>query len=353
VDNKAVPGFAKEKEFIRMKVLLLAGGNSSEAAVSINSGRAIYDALKRLGHDVLAIDPAGGKSLVGSDGNYLPQAAPTSTAVTAAPGSLPALTFGPANLKDVSVVLIALHGGEGENGTIQCLLDLSGMKYTGSGMAASAIAMNKAITKRLLATVDVPTPDWKLYQYRSAADAQPIKSDLLSQFKYPFIIKPNESGSTVGLTKVKEESEIIPALASAAGEGPGVLVEEFISGREITAAVLDGHAFPLVEIRPKNELYDYEAKYTKGKSEYLAPAPLDAATTTRIQEAGLRAYQVIGASGLARVDFILQENGTFHCLEINTLPGMTNLSLAPMAAKCEGIDFDTLIDKLIQSAINK
>jgi D-alanine-D-alanine ligase len=291
--------------------------------------------------------------LIGSDGNYLPSQPGAGAVVNAQPAGLPAISFGRTNLADVAVVFIALHGGEGENGTIQSLLDLSGMKYTGSGMAASAIAMNKAITKRLLDTESVATPDWKLFQYRSESDAAGIKAEILAHFKYPFIIKPNESGSTVGLTKVKAESEIIPALAAAAKEGPGILVEEFIAGREITAAVLDGHAFPLVEIRPKNELYDYEAKYTKGKSEYLAPAPVEPGIAVKIQEAGKRAYQVIGCSGLARVDFILQENGVFHCLEINTLPGMTNLSLAPMAAKCEGIDFDMLIGKLIESARGK
>ena len=290
-----------------MKVLLLAGGNSSEAAVSINSGRAIFEALQRLGHDVLAIDPAGGRSLVGADGHYLP-AAPSSPAVQiASEVGVPAISFGRADLKNVSVVVIGLHGGEGENGTIQSLLDLSGMKYTGSGMAASAIAMDKAITKRLLTTESVPTPAWKLYKFKPGDDAKTIRDDIASHFTYPFIIKPNESGSTVGLTKVKTADEIIPAILAASKEGPGILVEEFIAGREITAAVLDGHPFPLVEIRPKNELYDYEAKYTKGKSEYLAPAPLEPGLAQLIQASAVKAYKVIGASGLAQIHEIVTQ----------------------------------------------
>ena len=336
-----------------MKVLLLAGGNSSEAAVSINSGRAIFESLQRLGHEVLAIDPAGGRTLVGSDGQYLPSAPNGPTAPLSADAGLPAISFGPNGLKDVAVVVIGLHGGEGENGTIQSLLDLSGTKYTGSGMAASAIAMDKAITKRLLLTEGVVTPAWNLYQFKSDTDPRDLYYDILSRFRCPFIIKPNTGGSTVGLTKVKAPEEVIPAILAAAKEGPGILVEEFIAGREITAAVLDGHAFPLVEIRPKNELYDYEAKYTKGKSEYLAPAPLDPNLTGWIQIAAIKAYNVIGASGLARIDFILNERNEFYCLEINTLPGMTNLSLAPMAARCEDIDFDGLIARLIDSALKK
>ncbi len=336
-----------------MKVLLLAGGNSSEAAVSINSGRAIYDSLKRLGHEVLAVDPAGGRSLIGADGQYLPTTADSSPAAAPVSAGVPEISFGRTNLADVGVVVIALHGGEGENGTIQSLLDLSGTKYTGSGMAASAIAMNKAITKRLLASEGVLTPAWILYWHKAGMDAEPMRFDILSRFRCPFIIKPNEGGSTVGLTKVKDPAEVVPAIEAAAAEGTGILVEEFIPGRELTVAVLDGHPFPLVEIRPKNELYDYEAKYTKGKSEYLAPAPVDPGLAQAMQAAAVKAYHVIGASGLARVDFIMNDAGWFYCLEINTLPGMTNLSLAPMAAKCEGIDFDGLIDRIIASALHK
>lgn len=336
-----------------MKVLLLAGGNSSEAAVSINSGRAIYDSLKRLGHEVLAVDPAGGRPLIGADGQYLPPSQNSSPATAPSNVGVPAISFGRTNLADISVVVIALHGGEGENGTIQSLLDLSGVKYTGSGMAASAIAMNKAITKRLLISEGIVTPAWVLYQYKTGMDPEPIRYDILSRFRCPFIIKPNEGGSTVGLTKVKDPSEVIPALDAAAAEGTGILVEEFVSGRELTVAVLDGHPFPVVEIRPKNELYDYEAKYTKGKSEYLAPAPIDPRLAQALQDAAVKAYNVIGASGLGRIDFMMNENGWFYCLEINTLPGMTNLSLAPMAAKCEGIDFDGLISRIIDSALRK
>jgi D-alanine-D-alanine ligase len=152
---------------------------------------------------------------------------------------------------------------------------------------------------------------------------------------------------------VKNEKDIIPAINLCIKESKEVLAEEFIQGRELTVAVLDGQALPIVEIVPKNELYDYEAKYTKGKSEYIAPAVVDAEIAKAIQDDAVKAYNVIGASGLARIDFMLTSSGQYYCLEVNTLPGMTNLSLAPMAAKVAGVSFDQLITKIIESALKK
>ncbi len=337
-----------------MRVLLLAGGNSSENQVSLNSGKAIYEALIRLGHSVTAIDPAGGRPLLGADGqfnNLLPDGQPNIP--VADPDKTLAVAMGTPEVGKIDIVVLGLHGGAGENGTIQSLLDLAGIKYTGSDMAASAISMNKAITKRLLATEDVPTPSWLLVKYSGEGCEAAYAAAIAAKFRYPVIIKPNDGGSTVGLTKVHKEAEIIPALRAAAKEGKRILVEEFIEGRELTVSILDGESLPIVEIRPKNELYDYHAKYTKGMSEYIAPAEIEPSVATHIQEAAVRAYDVVGASGLARVDFILTPDGKFYCLEINTLPGMTNLSLAPMAAKCVGLNFDQLIERIIQSALKK
>lgn len=338
-----------------MKVLLLAGGNSSENQVSLNTGAAIYTSLCRSGHDVLAIDPATGRSLIGSDGKYNAQLPPPgqTSGVGEVDSKALSIALAEPGYRDIDVVFIALHGGAGENGTIQSLLDLSGMKYTGSGMAASAIAMNKAITKRLFGSAGIPTPPWELYHCAGPQDTSRIAQAIAGKFGFPLIIKPNDSGSTVGLTKVKCEMELPAAIEKAAKESRDILAEDYIAGRELTVSVLDGEALPVVEIRPKNELYDYEAKYTKGMSEYIAPAPIPDRLTERVQQAAIRAFEIIGACGLARVDFLYREPDTYYCLEVNTLPGMTNLSLAPMAAKCAGISFDQLVERIIQSALRR
>ncbi len=337
-----------------MRVLLLAGGNSSENQVSLNSGKAIYEALVRLGHTVTAVDPAGGRLLVGADGQYnslLPDNQPN--VPVADPEKTLAVALATPEVGKIDMVVLGLHGGAGENGTIQSLLDLAGVKYTGSDMAASAIAMNKAISKRLFESEQIPTPEWLLVKYTGESCEEKAAAAIKERFRFPVIIKPNDGGSTVGLTKVHKADDIIPALRAAAKEGKHILVEQFIEGRELTVSVLDGEAMPIVEIRPKNELYDYHAKYTKGMSEYIAPAVLDDTIAKKIQQDAVKAFDVVGASGLARVDFILAPDNRYYCLEINTLPGMTNLSLAPMAAKCVGLSFDQLIERIIQSATRK
>lgn len=337
-----------------MKVLVLAGGDSGEREVSFNSGQAIVRSLQRQGHEVLAIDPANGKSLLGSEGQFLIEGsgAPDRRPVAASPKAL-ANSLAAADYKDVEVVLIALHGGAGENGTIQDLLHLAGKKYTGSNMAASAIAMDKAMAKRLMVSVDVPTPKWKLVEITDEASVPGLASEIANEFEPPVIVKPNDGGSTIGLTKVTTPEGLAPALRAASAHCYRVLVEDYIAGREITAAVLDGKAYPLVEIKPVSGLYDYEAKYTKGKSEYIAPAEIDDDVARKIQAAAVSVFNVIGASGLARIDFILAASGEFYCLELNSLPGMTDLSLAPMALKCEGIDFDDLVAMILDSALKR
>ncbi|MDH4157590.1 MAG: D-alanine--D-alanine ligase [candidate division Zixibacteria bacterium] len=337
-----------------MKILLLAGGNSSEREVSLATGRAVYDSLKRQQHTVFAIDPLTGKSLISRDGKFL--AAPrddssrTAVPVKSETRALINAISSP-GFRDIDVVFVALHGGTGENGSCQCLLEMAGQRFTGAGMTASAIAMNKAVAKRLFQSVDIPTPDWALYRLADREVDTPLLDEIAARFDCPFIVKPNDSGSTVGLTKVNTIDELKPAIARALDESDDVLVEKYIRGREMTVAVLDGEALPVVEIIPASGLYDYEAKYTKGKCEYVTPAPIDSELAGRLSEAALRAYDVIGAAGLARVDFILDENENFYCLELNTLPGMTELSLSPMAAAAAGIGFDQLVDRIVKSAV--
>jgi len=345
-------GGQKERE--SLKILLLAGGGSGEHEVSLTSGKAVYDALLRLGHTVRAIDPATGKSLLGNDGAFI---ALSTDASAVDPTGLVPLTLAGAlespDLRDVDIVFVALHGGAGENGSIQNLLELSGVKFTGSNMTASAVAMDKAIAKRLFESQGILTPAWALYRLPTGHIDDALCGEITDRFSFPIIVKPNDSGSTIGLSKVDSVDDLPAALEKVLSHSRNILVETYIPGREVTVAILDGRAFPVVEIKPANGLYDYEAKYTKGKSEYIVPAEIPAATATRLQETAGRVFDIIGASGLARVDFILAEDGRFYCLELNTVPGMTNLSLAPMAAGAAGIEFDRLMSMVIDSGIRR
>lgn len=338
-----------------MKVLLLAGGSSREREVSLSSGNAVLAALNRLGHSVLTLDPATGQSFIDENGKQLTSDdnQSGSSLLSSSPDSKRAINlFAGEEFSDVEIVFIALHGGEGEDGTIQAMLDLSGKRYTGSGMAASAVSMDKAMAKRLFSSIGIKTPNWKLHVLEDGQSfLRQVAKDVDASFSYPVIVKPNDGGSTVALTKVSSNNELAKAIELAFSESANVLVEEFIAGRELTVTVLSGRSFPVVEIKPKSGLYDYEAKYTPGKTDYVAPAQIDEKLSTEIRLAAVEAFRVVGASGLARIDFILDVNGKFHILELNSLPGMTELSLAPMAAKCEGIEFDQFVQLILEDAL--
>lgn len=336
-----------------MKVLLLAGGDSSEREVSLNSSAALWQALARLGHEVICFDPANGAQLSLSGTKLIAEGrgekAAENALQVAGGAALDARVL--AAVPEAEIVVLGLHGGAGENGSIQNLLDLAGKAYTGSGTTASVVAMDKTVTKHLMRSVGVPTAEFMLVRVTPDIDMAAVIGDIDATFDYPVIVKPNDGGSTVGLTKVLSVAALGPAIARAAAETPAVLIEQFVPGRELTVAVLDGEALPVVEIRPKSGLYDYEAKYTKGKTEYLAPAPLDPDVAADVQAAARQVYQVVGASGLARIDFILRDDGAFFCLELNTLPGMTELSLSPMAAKAAGMSFDQLVARIVAAGI--
>jgi len=337
-----------------MKVLLLAGGNSSEREVSLTSGKAVFDTLTRLGHTVRAIDPSTGASLLSARGEYLTVGSGGDEELPVPTAALPlAARLDETDLKDIDVAFIALHGGDGENGAIQNLLELAGVKYTGSGMAACAVSMDKAITKRLCRSEGILTPQWERYRLDDGRIPDDLPAEILERFTLPVIIKPNDSGSTVGLTKVERAEDIPQALQTALDESSNILVEQYVPGRELTVAVLDGRSFPVVEIVPKAGLYDYEAKYSKGKSEYTCPAPIPATVADGVQRSAAKLFEIIGCAGLARVDFILDDDGRFYCLELNSVPGMTDLSLAPMAARADGIDFPQLIELLLESALRR
>jgi D-alanine-D-alanine ligase len=335
-----------------LKILVLAGGDSNERDVSLDSGTAVCGSLQRLGHDVRAIDPATGAELLDSDGKFLlPGARELANGDGQTPNQM--VTSLAAQVDHAEIVFIALHGGGGENGSIQNLLDLAGIKYTGSGMTASAVAMDKAVAKRVMASLNIATPDWELVRADSDTDFSVVAVSIVKRLAPPIIVKPNDGGSTIGLTRVTEEAQLPSALHRAAKQSSQILIEKYVAGRELTVAVFDSRAYPVVEIKPVSGLYDYEAKYTKGKSEYVAPAEIDDNLATGLKAAASEIYRAIGCEGLARVDFIVDGEDRFFCLEVNTLPGMTELSLAPMAMKCEGIDFDKLVTMIIDSALRR
>lgn len=317
-----------------MNVVVLVGGQSSEREVSLSSGKAVYDALVRKGYKAAIFDPGAASSDTGTD--RLP------------PG--PLWMIRSSTVLNSDVVFVALHGGSGENGQVQCLLDLAGKRYTGSGMLASAMAMDKALTKRLMGMVDVLTPEHALFRANASEELVSIGSEILERFNLPLIVKPNDGGSTIGLTKVTKPEQMEQALRGCFDESSQILVENYIEGRELTVAVLDGEPLPVVEIRPREGLYDYTAKYTKGKSDYLVPAPVDDQKAASMQRDAAELYRLLGCKGVVRVDFIMDHSGTCYCLEVNTSPGMTELSLVPMAARDVGMSFDDLVDRLVRLA---
>jgi D-alanine-D-alanine ligase len=323
-----------------MKVAVLMGGRSSEREISLRTGRGIAQALRNLGHETLSIDAADGRLLPAGDEE---KGAPPLTAIE--PAAETAIAR-PETLARADVVFIALHGSIGENGTLQALLDLTGRPYTGSGMLASAVAMHKAMSKRVFESAGIPTPAWQLLP--ADATARDVEVERLGGF--PLVVKPNEEGSSVGLTIVTEAGGLAQAMRDAAPYGE-ILVERYVEGRELTVSLLGDQILPIVEIRPKSGLYDYHSKYTKGASEYFCPADLPLPLAERVGRLGLEAARVLGCRGVSRVDFRLDRNDEPWCLEVNTIPGMTPTSLVPMAAQAIGMSYDELVGRMLDLAV--
>jgi len=326
-----------------MNVVVLMGGTSAEREISLRTGRGIAQSLRNLGHRVAAVDAASGRALPASE------EAQAALPVEALDRAAPAALVRAEAMLEADVVFIALHGGAGENGVLQALLDLAGKAYTGSGVLASALAMNKAMSKRIFVSEGLPTPRWALVASETAA----ADVDVAALGGYPLVVKPNEEGSSVGLTIVNEPAGMPEALRLAGVGGSEILIEEFIDGRELTVSVLGDRVLPIVEIRPRSGIYDYTAKYTAGMSEYFCPADLPPEVTARVQGLGLKAAQVLGCRGASRADFRLTGDGVAHCLEVNTIPGMTPTSLVPMAAKAAGMSYDQLVQRMLELAIEE
>lgn len=330
-----------------MKIAVLMGGTSAEREVSLASGSAIVQALRARGHQVSTIDTARGAVPAAEEGKLLPEgmhaAPPEETDGGISPVELAAIP----ELREAEVAFLALHGGEGEDGTVQALLEMIGVPYTGTGPLGSGIAMDKDVTKRLLRDAEVPTLPWRVARAPDFAYDADAVEDLVG---YPCIVKPSRQGSSVGLTVVGAADALEGAVRLASRYDTEVMIERFAKGRELTVGVLEEHALPPVEIRPKGGLYDYEAKYTAGMTEYLCPAPLAEETTAQVQAYALRAFRVLRLRGYARIDFILANDQLF-CLEANTLPGMTATSLLPKGAAAVGIDFPSLCERIATDAV--
>jgi D-alanine-D-alanine ligase len=340
-----------------LKILVLMGGTSAERDVSLASGEAIVKALKEVGHQVLALDSAKGQNLLSDNGKYIPEGVkdkPPDVKELERVSKQQALeAIHSFDFSQVDVVFLALHGGQGEDGTIQALLDLTGKPYTGSGVLASALSMDKATSKKIFEHEGILTPDWFSVEESEPVTVSTVEKIIEKSFGFPCVVKPNNQGSTVGLTVVEQKRTLAEALDCAREYSNHILIERYIAGRELTVGVLGDQPLPVVEIIPEHGIYDYECKYTHGKSNYVCPAEIPQEKAREIQAIGLKAFQALGCEGYARVDFRYGQDGRFYCLEVNTLPGMTSLSLVPMAAKAVGIDFPELVDRIAKLALTK
>jgi D-alanine-D-alanine ligase len=293
------------------KVAVLFGGRSAERDVSLKSGSAVLAALKSSGVDAHAFDPAEREL---------------------------------AELKGFDRVFIALHGRYGEDGTIQGALELMGIPYTGSGVLASALAMDKWRTKLVWQSAGIPTPRYVLLNSHTDYDA------VVKELGLPLMVKPASEGSSIGMSKVTRAEDLKPAHELAARHDPLVIAEQFVAGAEYTAAILGEQGLPLIRLETPHTFYDYDAKYLANDTRYICPCGLPPERERAFQALALRAFQVIGCRGWGRADFIVDETGTPYFLEMNTAPGMTDHSLVPMAARQAAMSFEQLVVRILELA---
>ncbi|HKH82717.1 MAG TPA: D-alanine--D-alanine ligase [Gemmatimonadales bacterium] len=330
-----------------MRVTVLTGGTSSERDVALASAVQVVGALRSRNHDVAVVDTARGYIPEPDEGALLPGTVGTVPPSIAQLRSLERglLMSGLANMavvRDADVLFLALHGGRGEDGTIQTLLEMVGVPYTGSGRLGSAMAMDKDISKRLFRAAGVQTADWVM--------APASRAQVDRDFGWPVVVKPSKQGSTVGLTVVKSAPDYDAAVALARQFDDEVMIERFVPGRELTVGVLEGRTLPVGEIIPRHEIFDYECKYTPGMSREIFPADLPEPLTGECGRLSLLAHEALKLGGYSRVDFRLTPAGELFCLEVNTLPGMTATSLLPQAAKAMNIEFPELCERICRAA---
>ncbi len=291
------------------------GGVSREREISLKTGKAIQRALTEKGYPAVSID-------VGDD--IVEKLAK----------------------EKIECAFLALHGRFGEDGTIQGMLELMRIPYTGSGVLASALAMHKIMCKKFFLCEKIPTPRFEAFR-RDEVKKEPLKR---SSLPLPVVVKPASEGSTIGVSIVRKEEELGPALKKAGEYDEEILVEEFMKGKEITVGILENIPLPVIEIVPKSGFYDYYAKYTKGETQYILPARIPREKYLSAQEISLKAFQQLGCSGVARVDLMTDENENPYVIDVNTMPGMTETSLLPKAAQYAGIPFEDLVERILLGA---
>ena len=345
-----------------MNIVVLAGGLSPEREVSLTSGSLIANALMSRGHAVCLLDVYLGTELEGdplshfrTEGEYhhsVSTTVPDLATLVAESGNGDALVG-----KNVltlcqaaDVVYVALHGGMGEDGRLQALLDCHGIRYTGTGSLGAALAMDKEISKVLMRAAGVATPDWIVVRPAAEPDAA---ARILDQIGLPCVVKPCSCGSSVGISMVENEKELAVALTEGALWEDRLIVEKKILGRELTVGVLGERVLPPIEIIPKEGFYDYKNKYQGGLTLELCPAPLRDDQTKAVQTVTLRAFRALHLDSLSRLDYIMDENDVMWCLEANALPGMTPTSLLPQMAAEAGLDYPSLCEEIVRLALAK
>jgi D-alanine-D-alanine ligase len=307
------------------RVAVLKGGRSLERQVSLRSGARVEDALERLGHDVVALDV--NQDLISC-------------------------------LRDASpdVAFIAMHGRDGEDGTVQELLEILDIPYTGSGVLACVRATDKVLAKHLMIEAGIPTPEFfafseTAFRELGAADALPAIEERLD---FPIVVKPSSQGSALGIKFARSAADVPSALVAAFSYDSRVLLERHVDGRDLAVSILDGEPLPVVEAVPRNdEFYDFEARYEIGRTEFVCPAELPDGVTEQAQELALRTYRLLGCSAFGRVDLMLGAGGELTVLEANPIPGLTETSLLPQAAEAAGISFDELVERIVELALER
>jgi D-alanine-D-alanine ligase len=326
-----------------MRVTVITGGATAERTVAFAGAAQIVAALRARRHDVYVVDTVTGLLSAEDEGRLL------SGAVGTAPPSVEdldereraLLSNGLAELpviQGADVLFPCLHGGRGEGGTLQAVLDVIGVPYTGSGALGSALALDKDLSKRLFRAAGVPVPAWFM--------APVAPEDVTTALGWPVIVKPSKQGSTVGLSLVKQAKDLDAAIQLARQHDDEVMAEQFIPGREFTVGVLGDVPLPVGEIIPKHEIFDYECKYTPGMTEEVFPAKADTQLARQLQELALSAHRALKLGGYSRIDFRVSPEGDIFCLEANSLPGMTGMSLFPQAARAAGMDYGEMCERI-------
>jgi len=340
-----------------MKLCILLGGPSAEREVSLMSGYGMAKALANRGHKITLLDPATGRAMHLEEFHAdPPKTEPPTTKELGqySQSNIVLESLMSSAVRESDMVVFGLHGVPGEDGLMQSVLELLGKPYTGSNVFSTALCIDKHYTKIILKDAGIPVPRGLIVGKNAHPQERHATWELAAaELGIPLIIKPNDGGSTVGLTILKENSEdgFNRALDLALDYSSKALIEEFVEGRELTVGILGREALPVLEITTNGGFYDYHHKYTPGMTAHICPADLPSELTSAIQADALKAFEITGCRGYGRIDFRLRPNGTYSCLEINTLPGMTSTSLIPDAAKAAGISFEELCERIVQAAI--